>query len=135
MYRTSIRLVAAVFTAFLTTYASAQSFHEACAYDIGFYCSDVAPGDGRIAACLYAHTDTLTDSCFAATDNSARILEAVFDLLQETKAACAADVQEFCSSEKIGGGRMLQCLKSTEGVSEQCTSKIENLPLPAKQDQ
>lgn len=135
MCRITIRLIVAMFAGLFVTQANAQSFHEACAYDIGFYCSDVLPGDGRIAACLYAHTDTLTDACFAATDNSARILESIFDLLQETKAACASDVQEFCASEKIGAGRMLQCLKSTEGVSEQCTATLENLPQPASQDQ
>lgn len=120
--------------ALIYTQASAQNFHEACAYDIEYYCADVEPGDGRIAACLYAHTDTITEACFKATDNTARILENFFDFLQETKSACAADIQEHCASEEVGDGQILQCLKTTQGVSEQCSGQLANITIPDQEN-
>ncbi len=41
---------------------------EACSEEIGQFCHDVTPGDGRILACLYAHEDRLTEGCRVAYD-------------------------------------------------------------------
>ena len=62
----------------------AQAFLETCEEDIALYCADVEPGDGRTMACLYAHSATLGDACFEATDPIARAMEAFFDRLAET---------------------------------------------------
>lgn len=126
-----LRILPAAFALFLATsmghVASAQSFHEACAYDINFYCQDVEPGDGRIASCLYAHSDTLTDACHAATDDIGRIMEGFFDRLQALHAACAPDVEKHCSGETLGNGQLLMCLKSQSDISKSCSDGIANI--------
>jgi hypothetical protein len=37
-----------------------------CRWDIGRLCSDVSPGDGRLAACLNTHASDLSPECKAA---------------------------------------------------------------------
>ena len=35
-----------------------ETFVTGCETEIGNFCSQVTPGDGRIVACIYAHSDT-----------------------------------------------------------------------------
>jgi Golgi apparatus protein 1 len=85
-------------------------FDQACNTDIEKYCSKVQPGDGRIATCLYAHTDLLEDTCFDATGQIGAILEKVFDGIESFYAACQADLGQFCPGVESGGGQV-PCLK------------------------
>jgi hypothetical protein len=86
-------------------------FDEACNIDIEKYCSKVQAGDGRIASCLYAHTDLLEDTCYDATGQIGAILEGVFDGIEAFYAACQVDLGKFCPGVVSGGGQA-PCLKS-----------------------
>jgi|GEM_PF-5660112 len=105
---------AAAFIAMLSTGARAESFHEQCREDISSFCSFVEPGDGRVVACLYAHTYELSEECYDATDEPARVLEGVFDRLTDVYHACESDIQDHCSDITASGGRLLTCLQSKE---------------------
>ena len=113
--------------------AHAQELDEACAYDISYHCAEVEPGDERIASCLYAHTATLTDSCYQATDGVSRLLEGFFDRVETLYNVCADDVSAHCSSTEIGDGRLLQCLAETNAVSKSCQSNLRQLGLTTKE--
>ena len=41
-----------------------------CRWDIGRLCSDVSPGDGRLASCLNTHASDLSPECKAALANA-----------------------------------------------------------------
>jgi hypothetical protein len=46
--------------------AEAQSVQDACMGDYQKLCSGTLPGGGRVAKCLVAHKDALTDGCKTA---------------------------------------------------------------------
>ena len=54
---------------------AAQSIFDTCKTDLKAYCSQVNPGNGRIISCLYAHEDRLSESCDAATEDLANLLD------------------------------------------------------------
>ena len=91
--------------------AAAQGLLGHCSADIEAYCADVAPGDGRVMSCLYAHSATITDECHAATDEMARLMEAFFDRISDVSEACSAELQEHCAEVSAGEGRKFQCLE------------------------
>lgn len=108
--------------------ASAQDFHDSCKSDLETYCQFVTPGDGRIAACLYAHQDRISEPCYAATAGVDTLLEAVFDRLKVTYEACAADIQTHCADVAVGGGRILACLvKNAADVEPACLDSARGL--------
>lgn len=107
---------------------SADGFNQACGADIADVCSEVTPGDGRIQACLYAHQDTITDACFAATEQSGVILERVFDRYNGLYEACGADIQTHCGDVEFGGGNLIMCLnENLAEVSEGCTAELPSI--------
>lgn len=112
-----------------SSHVSAQNLYEACAYDISYHCADVEPGDGRIASCLYAHTATLTDNCFVATDGVSRLMEKFFDQLGTLKAVCAQDVAAHCATEEVGDGRILKCLSNTDAISKDCRASLSSIGI------
>lgn len=124
-------LPAAVVISFglMSSPVGAQNLYESCAYDISYHCAEVAPGDGRIASCLYAHTATLTDACYAATDGVSRLMETFFDRLGTLKEVCTQDVATHCASEEIGDGRILQCLSDTKAISKNCSASLSSVGL------
>jgi hypothetical protein len=46
--------------------AQAQSVQDACMGDYQKLCTGTIPGGGRVAKCLVAHKDALTDGCKTA---------------------------------------------------------------------
>lgn len=53
------------------------AFHagvSACLSDRARLCPDVAPGQGRIIACLVAHADQLSPACITAMDRASDVL-------------------------------------------------------------
>jgi hypothetical protein len=67
---TATRLIAAAVTvaalAFADAPARSQSAQDACMGDYQKLCSATIPGGGRVAKCLVAHKDQLTDGCKTA---------------------------------------------------------------------
>lgn len=116
----------------LTLATGAQaSVLEACKTDIEMYCSAVVPGDGRLAACLYAHGANVTDECYAETTEIDTMIEGFFDRMSDIGEACKADIEEKCSDVAPGGGNYISCLKQTdEGVSDSCQEQLSKLPTP-----
>jgi hypothetical protein len=70
MPRLSIVVVA--FATVFSTVALAQNLtaaqRDACKADYGKYCSGVAPGGGRIIACLNKQRDALSEACKKVLD-------------------------------------------------------------------
>lgn len=67
---TATRLMVAAVTvaalAFADAPARSQSAQDACMGDYQKLCSATIPGGGRVAKCLVAHKDQLTDGCKTA---------------------------------------------------------------------
>ncbi|MGE0052755.1 MAG: cysteine rich repeat-containing protein [Hyphomicrobium sp.] len=51
---------------FFAANANLQVYERQCSSDLLQYCSDVAPGGGRLYECIKSHKATLTDACRAA---------------------------------------------------------------------
>jgi hypothetical protein len=83
------------------------------------YCKDVTPGEGRILACLYAHSDKLSGKCEFALYDAAAQLERAVAALSYVVNECADDLDQFCRDVAAGEGRLLMCLdKNDQKVSD-----------------
>lgn len=98
----------------MTAPASAQDVLNACAADIKKYCSQVTLGNGRMAACLYAHEDKLTDKCDVAVADAADQLDWFLSTVRDAIEACASDIEKHCAKVEAGQGRIFVCLKAKE---------------------
>ncbi|MEO0882675.1 MAG: cysteine rich repeat-containing protein [Pseudomonadota bacterium] len=129
MLNKSIKFISfALATGALSGTASAQDILESCESDIAAYCSAVTLEDGRLGSCLYAHTDSLTDDCYAATEGTSTILETFFDRLTSVHEVCAVDIQEHCAGIIEGGGRIMVCLSAkNEEIDPACNQGISLL--------
>lgn len=111
--------------------ARAQSLFEACDADITARCADVQPGNGRLAACLYAHEDKLSDGCDAAIAEVADMLDQVFEVYRYAKQECRADIETLCAGVAKGGGRIMSCLKENAGkLSAECGGVLSRVAAP-----
>ena len=45
------------------------AWNEACGGDVAKFCKDVQPGQGRIAQCLFGHTEQLSPACKTALES------------------------------------------------------------------
>lgn len=93
-----------------------------CSADISKYCSDVTPGQGRIASCLKSKDDKLSDTCrttfHTALDNMSKRMDRAEVAFRKQ---CGTDVQKFCSNTPSGQGRLLGCLQQHESdLSASC---------------
>src|SRR6266446_5552474 len=82
-----------------------------CAEDTKKFCKDVQPGGGRILKCLKEHETELSQAC---KDQRAQMKEKIIEKLKDFQAACKDDIQSHCKEVKVGGGRILKCLKENE---------------------
>ncbi len=107
---------------------AAQSIFESCETDLKAYCSQVTPGDGRIVACLYAHEDTLSESCDAATEDHANLLDWFFESVRYVMDQCANDIQKHCADVAFGGGRIFSCLiEKTSSLTDGCKALVPEM--------
>lgn len=87
---------------------------EACKPDVEKLCQGIAPGAGRIAACLKSHDSELAPAC-------RQIVDKMEGAAREAHRACKPDVEKFCQGVQPGGGRIVACLKQHEAeLSESC---------------
>lgn len=77
----------------------------ACAQDIQTLCAGIQKGGGRINKCLNEHAAQVSPACQAERKERKAENKAI-------KAACQADIKQFCASTK--GGEMFKCLESHE---------------------
>jgi len=108
--------------------AAAQSIFESCETDLKTYCSDVVPGSGRILSCFYAHEDKLSESCDAAIEDQANLLDWFFETVRYVMDRCEDDIQKHCAGVEFGGGRIFSCLvEKTPLLTDDCRNLIPEL--------
>ena len=121
-------IAAALFSIASFGASHAQEISEQCSGDIAQYCASVTPGDGRVGACLYAHTDRLSEACFAASAPMSTVLESFFDNITEIYQFCSVDIQNHCSNEQMGTGKMMMCLvEKTDEITPMCNEHVTKL--------
>jgi hypothetical protein len=99
-----------------------------CEKELVSYCKDVTPGEGRILACLYAHSDKLSGQCEFALYDVAVQLERFVAALGYVANECDADMDKFCAEVAIGEGRILKCLdENASKISERCTQALKDV--------
>jgi hypothetical protein len=103
---------------------------EGCKKEIDTYCKMVTPGEGRILACLYAHSDKLSNRCEYALYDAAAQLERAVAALTYIANECDDDLEKFCYLVQPGEVRLLQCLeKNKKKVSDRCKSALKDVDL------
>ena len=102
-----------------------SQIQNGCVTEIENYCSQVAPGEGRLLACFYAHEDKLSGSCQYALYDAAAQLEYAVSSLNYVAGQCEDDIVKHCASVQLGEGRVLECLESNaESISAGCTQAL-----------
>jgi hypothetical protein len=105
-----------------------ETVAKGCEKELTSYCKDVTPGEGRILACLYAHSDKLTGQCEYALYDSAVQLERFVAALTYVANECDADMEKFCADIAVGEGRVLKCLDdNAEKISARCTQALKDV--------
>jgi hypothetical protein len=93
-------------------------------------CKDVTPGDGRILACLYAHSDKLSAKCEYALFDAAAQLERAITALAFAAYECEDDLEKYCADVPVGEGRLLDCItKNKKKVSKRCLDALTETGL------
>jgi hypothetical protein len=103
---------------------------KGCDKEIKTYCKEVAPGGGRVVACLYAYEDKLSAQCEYALYDAAAQLERAINALAYAANECRDDLAKFCSDIKPGEGRLIQCIDKNETkVSARCKQALKDTGL------
>ena len=107
-----------------------KSVKEGCEKELGSYCKEVTPGEGRILACLYAFEDKLSPRCeYALYDASAQLQHAVAALSYGANE-CKADLEKHCAKVEAGEGRLMDCLKKNEkNLTTRCKTAMKDIGL------
>lgn len=100
---------------------------DSCEVDIVEFCDAVTPGDGRIALCIAAHEDKISDQCTVALYQAAEILQQLADDIAYLAAACSTDIEEHCADTEVGEGRIMACLADQDVLSASCSTAIEDV--------
>jgi hypothetical protein len=107
-----------------------ETVANGCKTEIDTYCKDVTPGQGRVLACLYAHSDNLSGKCEYALYDAAAQLERAVAALSYVVNECAADLDQFCTGVAAGNGRLKDCLeKNDPKVSSRCKEAMKQVGL------
>ena len=105
-----------------------ETVAKGCEKELTSYCKDVTPGEGRILACLYAHTDKLTGRCEYALYDAAAQLERFVAALTYLANECDADLKKFCADIEVGEGRVLKCLdENSSKISARCIQALKDV--------
>jgi hypothetical protein len=103
---------------------------EGCKSELETYCSQVTPGEQRILACFYAHSDKLSPQCDNALYDAAVQLETAVTALRIVATGCEKEIDGICADVPAGEGRILQCLKDNAGsVGETCNKALTTVGL------
>ena len=90
--------------------AAVAKVKKTCAADIKSYCPKVNAGEGRMAFCMMAHEDQISDQCFNAIFDTADAIELTVSNIWRAAEACDADIDKMCRKVEPGEGRIAQCL-------------------------
>jgi len=107
-----------------------QTFAEGCAKELRTYCAAVKPGDGRIVACLYAHSDKISGQCEFAFYEAAIQLDRAISGIVYVATQCRRDIRTHCTGMKVGDGRIVQCLKQNAAkLKSPCNQALQDVNL------
>ena len=96
-----------------------------CRAELDNYCRKVTLGEGRIASCLYAHNDKLSDQCADAIDESLDQLANILSTVRYVAEQCKADMGKHCAGTEVGGYRVYSCLiKHEVNLEAQCKTAL-----------
>jgi hypothetical protein len=105
-----------------------ETVAKGCEKELTSYCSNVTPGEGRILACLYAHSDKLSGQCEYALYDAAVQLERFVAALSYLANECDEDLDNFCKNVEMGEGRLLKCLDDNSAkISERCAQALKDV--------
>jgi hypothetical protein len=114
MSRKSILPLAVALLFVAGTAATAEPRPRPCAADIKAFCTDVIPGEGRIAACIKEHLGDFSPAC------KARLITAIV-----TTRECAADVKGQCTGPGHASKEVTACLREVlPNLSNLCKTAI-----------
>ena len=97
----------------------AEMVLKGCKKELVSYCSTVTPGRGRIAACLFAHNDKLSEQCGVAFEVGLVQLSLILSTVSYVVEQCYGDIDKHCEGVVIGGGRLRRCLSTNRDKLEQ----------------
>ncbi|HKJ16241.1 MAG TPA: cysteine rich repeat-containing protein [Xanthomonadales bacterium] len=101
---------------------------EGCGVEIENYCSQVTLGEGRLAACFFAHEDKLSTRCQHTLYDMALALDQAMNAMVYIATECEADIDTFCADVEPGDGAILNCLSAErEKISEQCSTALSDV--------
>jgi hypothetical protein len=84
-----------------------------CRADAAELCSEVEPGGGRIAACLYSRIDDLSPRCHRAMRDGIAL------------RSCGDDYYRYCQDVPLGEGRIARCLRDYQDeISPRCARTL-----------
>ncbi len=91
----------------------------ACAGDYAKYCDGVAPGRGRIVACLNDNAEKLSQQCFSALAKQGLAMASVLRI-------CRSDYEKQCGAAPRGLSWGIACLVEKRAtLSNECRALIE----------
>jgi len=124
-------LVLTSFTAGHAQDSVAEMVLEDCEVEIHDYCEWVTPGRARIAACLYAHNNKLSEQCAVSLRVGIEQFKMILAAVEHVKAQCQGDLDKFCDGVEVGGGRVNRCLADNhDKLSDSCRTAYDE----AKED-
>ncbi|MBW2667080.1 MAG: hypothetical protein JRE13_12380 [Deltaproteobacteria bacterium] len=101
---------------------------NSCQEDLDKYCKAVTPGEGRLALCLAAHEDHISERCQFALYRGAVALEQAIAAISYVASSCSDDAEKLCPETQPGDGRLLECLESkSDKVSSDCKKAVEDV--------
>lgn len=120
-----------VLTSFTTGYAQdavAEMVLDDCAPELKYFCGTVSAGRGRIAACLYAHNDQLSDQCAISLSVGLIQFRMILAAVDYVGQQCRGDLDKLCDGVKIGGGQVYQCLTDNKDkLNESCSTAFTQI--------
>lgn len=101
---------------------------EGCGAEVENYCSQVTLGEGRLAACFFAHEDKLSNRCQHTLYDMALALEAAMNTLVYLATECEGDIDNLCADVEPGDGAILNCLTAqSDSLSESCSTALSDV--------
>ena len=98
-----------------------ERVEDACGDDIEEYCGDITPGEGRIAACVHAHSDMLSRRCRFALFRTANNIRSAVDKIADE---CWNNIKSQCGNEQNIGECAVQ---KSSSLSPTCQTVVAAL--------
>jgi len=105
-----------------------ETFFSGCETELSTFCKEVTPGEGRLLACLYAHSDKISNRCEYAVYDAAAQLERYLSNLTYLASECGDDLEKYCADTQPGEGRLANCIdKNKDKISKRCSQAIKDV--------